>query len=216
MSPAAPPAKRLPSRLYVIADAETLAARRITITQFGVALRAAGVRLIQYRDKKGTPHQVLNAAMALRDSVGHGPCVILNDRADLATLANVHGVHIGQSDIVPAAARHLVGPDSYVGVSAHTDDQVRAADATTADYIAIGPVFATSTKADLDPIVGLEGVRRARALTSKPLVAIGGITRQNALSVAQAGADAVAVISALFVPGESVENVARDFLHILR
>jgi thiamine-phosphate pyrophosphorylase len=103
-----------------------------------------------------------------------------------------------------------------VGLSTHTEAQVAAADAGGADYVAIGPVFATGTKLDASPVVGLEGVRRARALTRKPLVAIGGITRENARSVIEAGADSVALISGLFVKGESAEKVARDFLEILR
>jgi len=93
---------------------------------------------------------------------------------------------------------------------------VRFANETSADYIAVGPVFATGTKVDADPVIGLDGVRRALALTKKPIVGIGGITRENALSVIDAGADSVAVISALFVEGETVENVARDFLEVLR
>jgi thiamine-phosphate pyrophosphorylase len=103
-----------------------------------------------------------------------------------------------------------------VGVSTHTESQVRAAELSCADYVAIGPAFATGTKADAEQAVGLEGVRRARALTTKPLVAIGGITRANARSVIDAGADSVAVISGLLAPGESVEQVARDFLELLR
>ncbi|MEO7028606.1 MAG: thiamine phosphate synthase [Acidobacteriaceae bacterium] len=103
-----------------------------------------------------------------------------------------------------------------VGVSTHTDEQVRIADASEADYIAVGPVFATATKLNAEPVVGLEGVRRARALTRKPIVAIGGITRENARSVIDAGADSVAVIGGLFVPGESVRKVVEDFLEILR
>jgi thiamine-phosphate pyrophosphorylase len=103
-----------------------------------------------------------------------------------------------------------------VGVSTHTEAQVIAADAGCADYIALGPVFATGTKLDASPVVGLDFVRRARALTTKPLVAIGGITRANARSVIEAGADSVAVISGLLVAGETVEKVARDFLEILR
>jgi len=105
---------------------------------------------------------------------------------------------------------------AVVGVSTHSDEQVILANATDADYIAIGPVFATSTKQNASPVVGLEGVRRARALTQKRIVAIGGITRENARSVIAAGADSVAVIGGLFSPGESVEKVARDFLEILR
>ena len=128
--------------------------------------------------------------------------LILNDRADLAVLANFDGVHVGQGDLSPEDARRVVGTDRIVGVSTHTDEQVRIADQSCADYIAIGPVFATGTKLNPDPVVGLEGVRRARALTTKPLVAIGGITRDNARSVIDAGADSVAVISALFAPDE--------------
>lgn len=154
--------------------------------------------------------------MTLRDAIGHGPCVILNDRADLAALANVHGVHVGQQDTPPTTVRRIVGAASWVGVSTHTDEQVRAAEAGPADYIAIGPVFPTATKSDPEPVVGLEGIRRARALTTKPLVAIGGITRMNARSAIDAGADAIAVVSAFFAPGETVEKVARDFLDILR
>ncbi|MDQ2925966.1 MAG: thiamine phosphate synthase [Acidobacteriota bacterium] len=103
-----------------------------------------------------------------------------------------------------------------VGVSTHTDEQVRVADASEADYIAVGPVFATAAKLNAEPVVGLEGVRRARALTRKPIVAIGGITRENARCVIDAGADSVAVIGGLFVPGESVRKVVEDFLEILR
>jgi len=113
-------------------------------------------------------------------------------------------------------ATRFGGGGGVVGVSTHTEAQVRAAELSGADYVAIGPVFATGTKADAEAVVGLEGVRRARALTAKPLVAIGGITRANARSVVEAGADSVAVISGLFAPGESVEQVARDFLEILR
>jgi thiamine-phosphate pyrophosphorylase len=109
----------------------------------------------------------------------------------------------------------VVGAERWVGVSTHNDEQVRLADASCADYVAVGPVFATGTKLDAEPVIGLDGVRRARALTAKPVVAIGGITRGNARSVIEAGADSVALISALFVEGESVEKVARDFLKIL-
>jgi thiamine-phosphate pyrophosphorylase len=145
------------------------------------------------------------------------PCrLILNDRADLAVLANFDGVHVGQGDLSPEDARRVVGPDRIVGFSTHTDEQARIAEQSSADYIAIGPIFATGTKPDASPVVGLEGVRRARALTTKPLVAIGGITRANARSVIDSGADSVAVISALFAANESPEHVARDFLALLR
>jgi thiamine-phosphate pyrophosphorylase len=203
---------RLP-RLYAIVDADVLAARGVALREFARGLRAAGVMLVQYRDKTGSPQDILAAAEALREEFAEPDArLILNDRADLALLAGFGGVHVGQEDLSPEDARAVVGPKLIVGVSTHNDVQVRTADARCPDYIAIGPVFATGTKENPSPIVGLEGVRRARALTRKPLVAIGGITRENARSVIEAGADSVAVISGLLVAGESMEKVARDFL----
>jgi len=108
------------------------------------------------------------------------------------------------------------GTQIVVGVSTHNDAQVVAAEAGCADYVAVGPVFATSTKADAEPVIGLEGVRRARALTRKPIVAIGGITLENARSVIEAGADSVAVIGGLFMKGVRPGKVAEDFLAVLR
>jgi thiamine-phosphate pyrophosphorylase len=204
-------------RLYAIADAGVLAAWGISLEEFARGLRAAGVGLVQYRNKTGSPREVLQAAEVLRgEFAGSGAALVLNDRADLALLAGFDGVHVGQRDLEPDDARRVVGASRTVGLSTHTGAQVRAADASCADYIAIGPVFATTTKADAEPVAGLEGVRRARALTTKALVAIGGITRANARSAIEAGADSVAVISGLLAGGESVEQVARDFLELLR
>ena len=203
-------------RLYAIADAQVLATRGIALVDFAHELRTAGVTLVQYRDKAGSPQEILRAATVLREVfAGSDTQLIMNDRADLAVLAEFDGVHVGQDDLSPADARAVVGAKRIVGVSTHNETQVHAADASCADYIAIGPVFATGTKENPDPVVGLEGIRRARALTSKPLVAIGGITRENARSVIATGADSVAIISGLIAPGESVEQVTRDFLAIL-
>jgi len=205
------------SRLYAIVDAEVLRARGVRLRKFAVGLRAAGVSMVQYRDKMGSSQEVLAGAAVLREVFAETECrLILNDRADLAMLAGFDGVHVGQGDLLPEDARAVVGSSSIVGVSTHSEEQVKATELSCADYIAIGPVFPTGTKTDAESVVGLEGVRRARALTTKPLVAIGGITRENARSVVDAGADSVAVISGLFVEGESVEKVARDFLDILR
>lgn len=204
-------------RLYAIADAQGLDARNVALDAFARELRKAGVGVVQYRDKNGSPQDVLRAASVLREAMAGSGCrLILNDRADLAVLADFDGVHVGQGDLSPEDARRVAGPNRIAGVSTHTDEQLRAADQSSADYIAIGPVFATGSKLNPDPVVGLEGVRRARALTAKPLVAIGGITRANARSVLDAGADSIAVISALFDPNESVEQVARDFIALLR
>jgi thiamine-phosphate pyrophosphorylase len=222
------------SPLYVIADAYMLLSRGATLGEFANELRAAGVTLLQYRDKNSGPQTILrNAAVLAEAFAGSDTTLIMNDRSDLAVLAGWDGVHVGQDDLSPEDAKkvlaegenpHLrsemwgtrLGGSGIVGVSTHTVEQVITADAGAADYVAIGPVFATGTKLDAAAVVGLEGVRRARALTRKPLVAIGGITRENARSVIEAGADSVAVISSLFVPGESAEKVARDFLEILR
>jgi thiamine-phosphate pyrophosphorylase len=139
--------------------------------------------------------------------------LIINDRADLCLAADFDCVHVGQDDLSPESVRKIIGAECWLGVSTHNPDQLREADLTPADYLAIGPVFATSSKQNPDPIVGLEGVRRARALTRKPLVAIGGITRSNAAAVIDAGADSVAVISDLL---REPRKSAEEFLRILR
>jgi len=177
------------------------------------ALVAAGCTLIQYRNKQGSARQVLDEARELRKRLGEGIKLIMNDRADLCLAAGFDGLHVGQDDLSPEAARRIIGPDRWLGVSAHNLEQLALADQTSADYVAIGPVFATSSKANPDPVVGLEGLRRARELTRKPLVAIGGITRGNARSVIEAGADAVAVISDLL---RDPRKSAEEFLRILR
>jgi thiamine-phosphate pyrophosphorylase len=204
-------------RLYPIVDAGVLAARGVGVEAFATALVSAGVTLLQYRDKSGTPQDVLENAALIRGLHAGLKCtLIMNDRADLTVLADWDGVHVGHGDLSPEDARRVVGMERLIGVSTHTDEQVRLAQLSCADYVAVGPVFATGTKVDAEPVIGLEGVRRARALTRKPLVAIGGITRANARSVIDAGADSVAVISALLVAGETVEKVVGDFLEVLR
>jgi thiamine-phosphate pyrophosphorylase len=139
--------------------------------------------------------------------------LIMNDRTDLCLAAEFDGVHVGQDDLSRESVRKIIGHDRWLGVSTHNPEQLREADQTSADYVAIGPVFATSSKEKSDPIVGLEGVRRARALTRKPLVAIGGITRANAASVIEVGADSVAVISDLL---REPRKSAEEFFRILR
>jgi thiamine-phosphate pyrophosphorylase len=137
----------------------------------------------------------------------------MNDRADLALVAEFDGVHVGQEDFSPESVRGIIGSGLWLGVSTHNPEQLAEADTSSADYLAIGPVFATSSKDRPDPVVGLEGVRRARELTRKPLVAIGGITRANAASVIEAGADSVAVISDLL---REPRKSAEEFFRVLR
>jgi thiamine-phosphate pyrophosphorylase len=198
-------------RLYAILDAGCFPDAH-AIFAAADQLAAAGVTLIQYRNKTGSARQILDQARDLKRRVGGRVKLIMNDRADLCLAAEFDGLHIGQDDLSPDSARRIIGPACWLGVSTHTPEQLSGADKTSADYLAIGPVFATPSKANPDPVVGLDGVRRARALTRKPLVAIGGITRANARSVLEAGADAVAVISDLLRdPGKSAE----EFLRIL-
>ena len=134
----------------------------------------------------------------------------MNDRADLCLAANFDGLHIGQDDLSPESARSIIGPNRWLGVSTHNPEQIAKANETSANYLAIGPIFATRSKLNPDPVVGLDGLRRARELTHRPLVAIGGITRANVLSVIDAGADSVAVISDLLLdPAKSAEEFLR-------
>ncbi|MGC2357148.1 MAG: thiamine phosphate synthase [Candidatus Acidiferrum sp.] len=199
-------------RLYPILDAGCFPD---TAAMFAAAeeLAAAGCTLLQYRNKSGSARQMLDQARELKARFGAGVKLIMNDRADLCLAAQYDGLHVGQDDLSPEAARRIIGSTRWLGVSTHNPEQLTEADKTSADYLAIGPVFATASKANPDPVVGLEGVRRARELTRKPLVAIGGITRANARSVITAGADAVAVISDLL---RDPRKSAEEFLRILR
>jgi thiamine-phosphate pyrophosphorylase len=175
-------------------------------------LAAGGVTLLQYRNKTSAAPQALEDARELRRRLGKSVRLIMNDRADLCLAAGYDGLHVGQDDLSPDGARRVIGPDRWLGVSTHNPEQLQEADATTADYIALGPVFVTRSKERPDPVIGVEGVRRARQLTRKPLVAIGGITRANALEVIQAGADSVAVISDLV---RDPRKSAEEFFRIL-
>jgi thiamine-phosphate pyrophosphorylase len=192
-------------KLYAICDPSSFPDGAAFIT-YVCELTAAGCRLLQYRNKRGSARELVEQGSRLKHQLGDSVKLIMNDRADLALAAGFDGVHLGQDDLSPDSARKVIGPELWLGVSTHNPVQVEEADKTSADYIAIGPVFATSSKANPDPVVGLDGVRQARALTPKPLVAIGGITRSNCLSVIKAGADCVAVISDLLpAPRKSAE-----------
>jgi thiamine-phosphate pyrophosphorylase len=190
-------------RLYAIIDAAMFAREKdaaLAMARFAEHLIAGGATVIQLRnklrDKRGSAPVLLAQARELR-RVADGTTLIMNDRADLCVAAGFNGVHVGQDDLSAEGARTVVGGERFVGVSTHNAEQLTAADKTDANYVAIGPVFATSTKDRHDPTVGLDGVRRARAGTRKPLVAIGGITRANCRAVIEAGADCVAVVSDL-------------------
>ena len=205
-------------RLYAIVDAAFFSTTE-ELVAVAAELTAGGCSLLQYRNKSGDARIMLEHARELRRqcrtgvSDPHWPRLIMNDRADLCLASEFDGVHVGQEDLSPESVRGIIGPDRWLGVSTHNTEQLREADLTSADYLAIGPVFATFSKDKPDPVVGLEGVRQARALTRKPLVAIGGITRANAASVIEAGADSVAVISDLL---REPRKSAEEFFRILR
>jgi len=199
-------------RLYAILDASGFADTDALCRSAG-ELVAGGVTLLQYRNKTGNARQMLEQARELRSRLGNSVRLIMNDRADLCLASGFDGVHVGQEDLSPEGARKVIGGALWLGVSTHNPMQLAEADKTSATYLAIGPVFATGSKANPDPVIGLEGVQRARSLTHKPLVAIGGITRANSREVINAGANTVAVISDLLLePRKSAE----EFLRILR
>jgi thiamine-phosphate pyrophosphorylase len=199
-------------RLYPVVDASCFSST-VDLIQFAEHLVAAGCTLLQYRNKRGNARIMLEQARELKQHLDIRAKLIMNDRADLALIAGFDGVHVGQDDLLPESVRAIIGPERWVGVSTHNPEQLAEADQTSADYLAIGPVFSTSSKDKPDPVVGLDGVRRARQLTRKPLVAIGGITRANAASVIEAGADSVAVISDLL---REPQKTAEEFFRILR
>jgi thiamine-phosphate pyrophosphorylase len=178
------------------------------------ALAESGVELIQYRNKTASSRQFCEISRRLSSAlVPRGVRLIVNDRPDIALLAGAGGVHVGQDDLSVEDARAIAGQDRWVGVSTHTLEELAAADRTSADYIAFGPIFPTATKKNPDPVVGTELLRKARQMTKKPLVAIGGITLERAAEVYRAGADSLAVIRDLIcAPNPGVR--AREFLNV--
>lgn len=169
---------------------------------------AGGAAFIQLRDKEASAKELLDAARkCLPLTRAAGAKLIINDRVDVALTADADGVHLGQDDLSVEEAREILGEEKIIGVSTHSLDQFRAALETSANYVAVGPVFPTKTKEDPAPVVGLELVTEAKKLADRPLVAIGGITVERTPEVIAAGADSVAVISALYPFGE-----IRDFL----
>jgi thiamine-phosphate pyrophosphorylase len=199
--------------LYPILDIDLLAARSLDLASIATAWRAAGVTMVQYRNKQGSARQMLRDTARIREvfpTIG-GARLIFNDRPDLALLAGFDGVHVGQGDVSAEDARKIVGARRWVGMSTNSAEQVMVADRTSCDYVAYGPIFPTASKVNPDPTVGLAGLRAARALT-----------RNNCRSVIDAGADSLAVISDLLPlghngnsDGESTRQIVQEFLALL-
>jgi thiamine-phosphate pyrophosphorylase len=199
-------------RLYAIVDAAYFSTTK-DLSAFAEELVAGGCTLLQYRNKSGNARVMLEQARELKLRVGGTARLIMDDRADLCLIAEFDGVHVGQDDLSPQSVRAIIGDRRWLGVSTHNPEQMREADRTSADYLALGPVFSTASKQQPDPVVGIEGVRQARRLTRRPFVAIGGITRRNAASVIESGADSVAVISDLL---REPRKSAEEFFRVLR
>jgi thiamine-phosphate pyrophosphorylase len=217
--------------LYAILDADLI---KSPPNQFAEQLAIVGVELMQLRHKRASARQLFAESQELvnwaRNLGGRSfssdktvaPSlgalapevrVIVNDRADIAAMVGADGVHVGQQDLPVEAARAICGVSRWVGVSTHNLEQLRDAARTSADYIAVGPIFPTTTKENPDPVVGIDFLRLARQETRKPLVAIGGITIESAAEVFRAGADSVAVIRDL-LGAENPSERAREYLEI--
>jgi thiamine-phosphate pyrophosphorylase len=198
--------------LYVILDAALLPSDPIELTK---GFLDAGARVFQYRNKTAPALEVLHASQALCLTVRQeGGSFVVNDRADICRLSGATGVHLGQEDLSVAAAREVVGSDHVIGLSTHNLRQFEAGVLTSADYLAVGPIFATASKRNPDPAVGVDFIRQARKLTRKPIVAIGGITLDRAREVMDAGADSVAVISDILTAKNPAARV-KQYLEIL-
>jgi thiamine-phosphate pyrophosphorylase len=196
--------------LYAILD--TSLRPDLPLPKITESLLRAGVRVIQYRHKDKFGRKNFEQCQLLAQQMhAVGGVFIVNDRSDVAALCDADGVHLGQQDLPPGKARQFLGADSIIGYSTHTREQAALAESLPVDYIAIGPIFPTRTKQNPDPVVGLAMVSEVRKLTTKPLVAIGGITLADASSVLQVGADAVAIVSDL-VSDSSIEQRVRQFL----
>lgn len=203
----------VPPRLYPITDERISGLSHAEQVE---RLAAGGATLIQLREKSASPRAFYYAALeAMRVARRLGVRIIINDRVDIAMAVDADGVHLGQEDVPPHYARRLLGEDRIVGFSTHSAKQALEVDCGSVDYIAIGPVFQTSTKQNPDAIVGLETIAEIKSQAPKPLVAIGGITLARALSVIEAGADSVAVISDLFSTSD-ISGRTREFIDRMR
>jgi thiamine-phosphate pyrophosphorylase len=199
---------------YPILDTETAARRGIDSLAAAAQILEGGARILQFRHKGFFSRDVFNQARQIaalcRDA---GALFVIDDRADIARLLNA-ALHLGQDDLPPADARRVLGEGLFIGFSTHNEAQLRAATDQPADYLAFGPIFGTSSKLNPDPVVGLEELRRVRPLTHRPVVAIGGITRANAPSVFDAGADSVAVIGELFPEDGNIRSRVEEWLKL--
>ncbi|HTP86839.1 MAG TPA: thiamine phosphate synthase [Bryobacteraceae bacterium] len=194
---------------YPILDTAVLAEARLDAVDAARAILDGGASILQFRHKGFFSREVFAVAERIAELCrAAGATFIVNDRVDVAMMLGA-GVHVGQDDLAPEDARRLMGAGAVIGFSTHNEAQLQAAASEPVDYLALGPLFDTTTKANPDATVGLEELRRLRPLTAKPLVAIGGITRQNATAALEAGADSVAVIGDLIAACRSAADIGK-------
>jgi len=198
--------------VYLVTE-EALSGGRTSV-EIAAAAIAAGIGIVQLREKLGTARRALEIAVALRSATReHGGLLLVNDRLDLALAADADGVHLGQDDVPVATARAILGPDALIGLSITDPAQLEMRDVRDADYLGVGAVFPTDSKADAR-YTGLELLAAARGAVDLPIVAIGGITPENAAAAVQAGADVVAVIGAIAGAADP-ESAARHLLEVV-
>ncbi len=201
-------------RFYPILDTGLLRRRGLSAIETAKQILNAGAGILQLRHKEFFTDDALEQAERIADLCRDaGATFVMNDRADVAAMLNA-GLHLGQEDLAPSIARRVL-KTGLIGFSTHNGAQLLAAAGEPADYRAIGPVYATGSKENPDPVLGVDEFRRLRRLTGRPVVAIGGITRGNALGVLAAGADSVAVISDLYPEGGRVRERAAEWVSLL-
>lgn len=202
-------------RLYPILSTDALEQAGLHFEHTAEAMLEAGVRIIQHRHKGHWGRRLFDQAKWLNQlCLAAGIEFVINDRADIARMLGA-ALHIGQDDLLPADARKVLGPDLILGYSTHNEAQMTRAQSEPIDYLVLGPIFGTASKANPDPVVGLSELARLRPLTPKPLVAIGGITLDNAPSVIAAGADSVAIISGLLSDPNQIRHTTEQWLKTL-
>jgi thiamine-phosphate pyrophosphorylase len=202
--------RHLLSGLYILLDPSICPKR--PLTEVLTAAADAGASLFQYRNKTASMKDAYVEALALRQTAANaGVRFIVNDRCDLAMAVDADGVHLGQGDLPLRLARKIMGADKLIGISTHNAEQVQEATAEKPDYLGFGPIFKPGSKQDHDPVVGLEGLRAMRSLTSIPVFAIGGIQPDQVGAIISAGANGVAVISAILTATD-IRHAVREFL----
>jgi thiamine-phosphate pyrophosphorylase len=205
---------KLPA-FYPILDTGVVLARGLDPVQVAREILDGGARILQFRHKGFLSHEAFAWLEQIAELTRRsGATFVVNDRADLAKLFDAV-LHVGQDDLPPSAARTIVGPDAIIGFSTHNEAQMRAAATEPVNYLALGPIYGTSTKANPDATVGLEELRRLRPLTDRALVAIGGITRSTAMAAREAGADSLAIVADLFPEDADIRRRTVEWIKLL-